>query len=538
MTGFFQSIITIVLFLAILGILVVIHELGHFVTARLAGRPRPRVRPRLPAAGQGPARQGRDALHAQLAADRRLREARGRGRQRRRRSALLRRRSRWLKKMVILAAGVAMNVLLAFVIFTGHRVARLAAHGHPLLRGRAGLAGRARPASSLATRSSPSTGSATSSSRGPTRPRWPALAGRPDGGPDRGRRRRRRGATSRSRCATRRPSTPGRAPSGSRASAASGRPTSMAPRPPTRCPTAIAIGADQTVGALRPDPGRPRQARASRSRPTRRRRHRSPDRSASRCRSATSFWNVGPILTLYVAGILSANLALVNILPFPPLDGGRMLMITLKRLFGAAHQPPRRAADLRRRHGVPVRVHHLGDRLRHHPQPHRGHARRPMTSDPTSAQADGAGRRVSVDVGGVLVGSAHPVVVQSMTNTDTADADATAIQVARTRPRGLAAGPRHGQHRGSRRGRPGDGPQGPRPGRGRADHRRLPLQRPQAARRVPGDGRRCSRSTGSIRAMSARSATTSTSPRSSGSPSRTTSRCGSASTGARSTRPS
>ena len=38
---------------------------------------------------------------------------------------------------------------------------------------------------------------------------------------------------------------------------------------------------------------------------------------------------------------------------------------------------------------------------------------------------------VSVDVGGVLVGSAHPVVVQSMTNTDTADADGTAIQVAR-----------------------------------------------------------------------------------------------------------
>jgi (E)-4-hydroxy-3-methylbut-2-enyl-diphosphate synthase len=36
-----------------------------------------------------------------------------------------------------------------------------------------------------------------------------------------------------------------------------------------------------------------------------------------------------------------------------------------------------------------------------------------------------------VDVGGVLVGSAHPVVVQSMTNTDTEDADGTAIQVAR-----------------------------------------------------------------------------------------------------------
>jgi regulator of sigma E protease len=47
------------------------------------------------------------------------------------------------------------------------------------------------------------------------------------------------------------------------------------------------------------------------------------------------FWQLGPLFTLYVAGVLSANLAVVNILPFPPLDGGRMLMITLKRLFGA-----------------------------------------------------------------------------------------------------------------------------------------------------------------------------------------------------------
>jgi regulator of sigma E protease len=46
------------------------------------------------------------------------------------------------------------------------------------------------------------------------------------------------------------------------------------------------------------------------------------------------FWQLGPIITLYVAGILSANLAVVNILPFPPLDGGRMLVITLKRIFG------------------------------------------------------------------------------------------------------------------------------------------------------------------------------------------------------------
>jgi regulator of sigma E protease len=46
------------------------------------------------------------------------------------------------------------------------------------------------------------------------------------------------------------------------------------------------------------------------------------------------FFGFGPIVTLYVAGILSANLALVNALPFPPLDGGRMLMIVLKSIFG------------------------------------------------------------------------------------------------------------------------------------------------------------------------------------------------------------
>jgi (E)-4-hydroxy-3-methylbut-2-enyl-diphosphate synthase len=43
-----------------------------------------------------------------------------------------------------------------------------------------------------------------------------------------------------------------------------------------------------------------------------------------------------------------------------------------------------------------------------------------------------AARRVSVpvDVGGVIVGGGHPVVVQSMTNTDTADVEKTTAQVA------------------------------------------------------------------------------------------------------------
>ena len=39
-------------------------------------------------------------------------------------------------------------------------------------------------------------------------------------------------------------------------------------------------------------------------------------------------------------------------------------------------------------------------------------------------------KTVTVKVGGVPVGSGHPIVVQSMTNTDTADAAATARQVA------------------------------------------------------------------------------------------------------------
>jgi regulator of sigma E protease len=44
------------------------------------------------------------------------------------------------------------------------------------------------------------------------------------------------------------------------------------------------------------------------------------------------FRNNGLVMTLYVAGILSANLALVNALPFPPLDGGRMLVLVLKAI--------------------------------------------------------------------------------------------------------------------------------------------------------------------------------------------------------------
>jgi (E)-4-hydroxy-3-methylbut-2-enyl-diphosphate synthase len=46
------------------------------------------------------------------------------------------------------------------------------------------------------------------------------------------------------------------------------------------------------------------------------------------------------------------------------------------------------------------------------------------------AMAESRRRTVTVEVGGVPVGGAHPIVVQSMTNTDTADPESTAEQVA------------------------------------------------------------------------------------------------------------
>ena len=51
------------------------------------------------------------------------------------------------------------------------------------------------------------------------------------------------------------------------------------------------------------------------------------------------------------------------------------------------------------------------------------------TIDETPARNNDT-KRSAVDVGGVVVGGGAPIVVQSMTNTDTADVEATARQVA------------------------------------------------------------------------------------------------------------
>ena len=61
------------------------------------------------------------------------------------------------------------------------------------------------------------------------------------------------------------------------------------------------------------------------------------------------------------------------------------------------------------------------------------------------------GVRVGEGDAAVTVGGGAPIVVQSMTNTDTADVEATARQIAALCARGLRAGADHGRSRRGRR---------------------------------------------------------------------------------------
>ena len=95
-------------------------------------------------------------------------------------------------------------------------------------------------------------------------------------------------------------------------------------------------------------------------------------------------------------------------------------------------------------------------------------------------------KSVAVNVGHVKVGGGAPIVVQSMTNTDTADVDGTVQQVAALAARRLRDRAHHGRPRrggGRRAAHQGAAAQD---GRERAARRRLPLHRPQAARRSSG----------------------------------------------------
>lgn len=331
MTGAIQSLITIVLFVLILGVLVVIHELGHFVTARLAKvrvlefgvgfPPRAKV---LRAKGEtlytlnwlplgGFVKlEGEDGNDAD---DPRSFAAQG-----------------LATKLVILLAGVAMNVILAFAIFTtiawlatpfvGVRFHQVQA-GSPaaeagLVPGDAIVAIDGQRYEFFGDRS------VLDGLRASAGQRVILTIDHEDGG------------RSEVPVALRSPEQVNETQGalGISASEAPFEPAFFGEYTGRDLPAAVGIGARETGRALGLIlDGLGALVSSFAADPT------APPPVAGPVGIATQigdiFWNAGPIMTLYVAGILSANLALVNILPFPPLDGGRMLVITLKRIFGA-----------------------------------------------------------------------------------------------------------------------------------------------------------------------------------------------------------
>ena len=327
MTGFFQSIITIALFILILGSLVIIHEVGHFVTARLARvrvlefgigfPPRAKVlRSKgetlytlnwLPIGGFVKL-EGEDGDEA---GDPRSFAA-----------------QRYVIKMLILVAGVAMNVLLAFAIFTG-----IALIGDPTIGFKVGGVQADSPAAAAGIK----TGDVVVSIDGSY---YGAFSGTNllNGLRERAGQTVTLGIEHQDRttdqvAATLRPTTQIDAKHGALGIESAGGTTTRT-NLHYSVGDAVRIGAQRTVDALGLILGGLGQLVDSIvNRPTEAPPVQGPVGIATQIGDV--FWQLGPIVTLYVAGILSANLAVVNILPFPPLDGGRMLIITLKRLFGA-----------------------------------------------------------------------------------------------------------------------------------------------------------------------------------------------------------
>jgi regulator of sigma E protease len=322
----FQVIITTVLFFAILGTLVVIHELGHFVAARLAGvrvlefgigfPPRAKVlRSKgetlytlnwLPIGGFVKL-EGEDGDHAN---DPRAFSAKS-----------------LPVRLLILVAGVVMNVLLAFVIFVG--IFWLAS---PLVIARVGEVQPGSPAAVAGLRA----GETIVAVEG--RP-FQALAGpqlvevlRDNAGKTIDLTIADAGGTTRHASATLRdPSQINENQGalgiaeieydfdGSTVTNDFGTAVQLGTAETLRWMGLIVGGLGSLVNSIATDPTAPPPVSG-------------PIGIATQI--GEIFFTAGPIFTLFVAGILSANLAVVNILPFPPLDGGRMLMITLKRVFG------------------------------------------------------------------------------------------------------------------------------------------------------------------------------------------------------------
>jgi regulator of sigma E protease len=326
MTGFAQSIITVVLFILILGAMVLIHELGHFVTARLANvrvlefgigfPPRAKVlRNRgetlytlnwLPIGGFVKL-EGEDGDDAN---DPRSFVAQG-----------------LTRKLVILVAGVVMNVVLSFAIFTG-----IALGGDPTIGYRVGTVQPDSPASAAGLQ----TGDVIASIDGRYRGAFEGTTLLDD---------LRASAGKTVRLGIERPDGSSADVSVTLRSQAQidkdhgalgiERPAATTTSGAIHYAVgdAVAIGAQRTVDALGLIvDGLGQLGESIVNRPTEAPPVAGPVGIATTIGDV--FWQLGPIFTLYIAGILSANLAVVNILPFPPLDGGRMLVIVLKRIFG------------------------------------------------------------------------------------------------------------------------------------------------------------------------------------------------------------
>jgi regulator of sigma E protease len=321
-----QTAITIILFFVILGALVVIHEIGHFVTARMAGvlvlefgigfPPRAKVIRAegetlytlnwLPIGGfvklEGEDGDETDDPRSFVNA-------------------------RLPVKLVILVAGVVMNLVLAFAIFAG-----IALVGDPTLGIRVGEVTPGSPAETAGLRPGDVIASIDGRYFDPLKGEemLPALQARAGKTVTLGIERA-DGTTADLQVTLRNAAAipPGQGALG--IAQLSGATTRVSvSHPPGE---AIRLGIDRTTSALGLIlDGLGQLGAAIISRPTQ------PPPAAGPVGIAVQignvFWQLGPVVTLYLAGVLSANLAVVNILPFPPLDGGRMLVIVLKRIAG------------------------------------------------------------------------------------------------------------------------------------------------------------------------------------------------------------
>ena len=322
-----QGVITLLLFLFILAVLVIVHELGHFFIARLFGvrvlefgvgfPPRARVlRDQgetiytlnyLPIGGfvKLEGEDGGDADDPRSFSAKPLHI-----------------------RLLILVAGVVMNVALAFLIFAG-----IALGGDPTIGVRAGFVEPESPAAAAGLVVGDVIESVDGGYFSAFGPRslledLKAKAGttvvlgvrHSDG-------------TFERLTATLRPREEVNARRGALGiSQLSGRTTDV--RIPHSPDAAFKLGIDRTVGATRLIvDGLGDLVTAIVSRPT------EPPPASGPVGIAIQigdvFWQLGPVVTLFLAGVLSANLAVINILPLPPLDGGRMLVLVLKSLVGS-----------------------------------------------------------------------------------------------------------------------------------------------------------------------------------------------------------